>query len=42
MAKKILIDNREFLDKLAQALMVKDVLTSTEIQEIKSECKIVA
>lgn len=41
-AKKILIDNREFLDKVAQALMVKDVLTSTEIQEIKASCKIVA
>ena len=41
-AKKILIDNREFLDKVAQALMVKDVLTSNEIQEIKASYKIVA
>ena len=41
-AKKILIDNREFLDKLAQALMNKDTLTSVEIQAIKATCKIVA
>jgi ATP-dependent Zn protease len=41
-AKKILIDNREFLDKLASALMQKDVLTSVEIQEIKATCKKVA
>ena len=41
-AKKILIDNREFLDKLAQALMNKDVLTSVEIEAIKATCKMVA
>ena len=41
-AKKILIDNREFLDKLAQALMNKDVLTSVEIESIKATCKMVA
>ena len=41
-AKKILIDNREFLDKLAQALMNKDVLTSVEIEAIKAICKKVA
>ena len=41
-AKKILIDNREFLDKLAQALMNKDILTSVEIQAIKATCKMVA
>ena len=41
-AKKIIIDNREFLDKLAQALMNKDVLTSVEIEAIKATCKMVA
>lgn len=41
-AKKILIDNREFLDKLAQALMNKDILTSVEIEAIKATCKMVA
>lgn len=41
-AKKILIDNREFLDKLAQALMNKDVLTNVEIEAIKATCKMVA
>ena len=41
-AKKILVDNREFLDKLATALMNKDILTSVEIQAIKATCKMVA
>jgi ATP-dependent Zn protease len=41
-SKKILIDNREFLDKLATALMNKDILTNVEIQEIKATCKMVA
>lgn len=41
-AKKILIDNREFLDKLAHALMEKDILTSIEIEQIKATCKMVA
>ena len=41
-AKKILIDNREFLDKLATALMNKDVLTGVEIQAIRATCKMVA
>ncbi len=41
-AKKILIDNREFLDKLAQALINKDILTSVEIQAIKATCKMVS
>lgn len=41
-AKKILTLNREFLDKLAQALINKDVLTSVEIEEIKATCKMVA
>ena len=41
-AKKILIDNREFLDKLATALINKDILTSVEIEAIKATCKMVA
>lgn len=41
-AKKVLIENREFLDKLAQALMSKDVLTNVEIEAIKATCKMVA
>ena len=41
-AKKILTLNREFLDKLATALMNKDILTSVEIQAIKATCKMVA
>ena len=41
-AKKILIDNREFLDKVATALMNKDILTSLEIQAIKATCNMVA
>lgn len=41
-AKKILIDNRELLDKLAGALMRKDILTSVEIEAIKATCKMVA
>lgn len=41
-AKKILINNREFLDKLAYALMEKDILTNIEIQDIKATCKMVA
>ena len=41
-SKKILIDNREFLDKLATALINKDILTSVEIEAIKATCKMVA
>ena len=41
-AKKILIDNREFLDKVALALMEKDILTSVDIKNIKATCKMVA
>ena len=41
-ARKILIDNREFLDKLATALMNKDILTGVEIEAIKATCKMVA
>ena len=39
--KKILIDNREFLDKLASALATKETLLANEIQEIKNSCTIV-
>ena len=42
MTKKLLIDNREFLDKVATALMNKDILTSVEIQAIKATCAQVA
>ncbi|MBR2870253.1 MAG: AAA family ATPase [Clostridia bacterium] len=41
-AKKIIVDNREFLDKLAAALMNKDILTSMEIETIKATCNKVA
>ena len=41
-AKKLLTDNREFLDKVANALMNKDILTSVELQAIKATCKMVA
>jgi cell division protease FtsH len=41
-AKKILTLNREFLDKLATALINKDILTSVEIESIKATCKMVA
>lgn len=40
-ARKILINNREFLDKLANALNNRKTLISREIQEIRSSCKIV-
>ena len=42
LAKKILLENREFLDKLAAALMQKDILTGVEVEEIKATCKKVA
>ena len=38
--KKIIIDNREFLDKLANALIEKETLTCKDIQEIKGKCVI--
>ena len=41
-AKKILIDNREFLNKIALALMEKEILTGAEVEKIKSTCNIVA
>lgn len=41
LAKKILVDNREFLDKLAEALIEKKTLILPDIQKIKATCKIV-
>ena len=38
-AKKILIENRIFLDKLAHKLVEKQTLLSKDIQQIKEECK---
>ncbi len=40
-AKKILIDNREFLDKIAAELVEKKTLVLPDIQRIKATCKIV-
>lgn len=40
-AKEILSLNHEFFEKIAVALSQKRVLTATDIQQIKSECKIV-
>ena len=39
--KKIIIDNREFLDRLTESLTEKKVLISKDIQNIKTECSIV-
>ena len=38
-AKKILVDNREFLDKLARRLVEKKTLLNMDIQELKASCK---
>ena len=38
--KKMLIDNREFLDKVAEQLVEKETLTCKDIKEIKASCKI--
>lgn len=40
-AKEIIGRNRGFLDKLADALAQKKILTTEDVQKIKSECKIV-
>lgn len=40
-AKEILAANREFLEKLAFALMRRKLLTAADVQEIKRGCKIV-
>ena len=39
--KKMLISNREFLDKVAQSLVLKETLTYRDIQEIRANCKII-
>jgi ATP-dependent Zn protease len=41
-AKEILALNVEFLEKVAQALAAKKLLTSADIQEIKHSCNIVS
>lgn len=41
-ARKILIDNREFLDKLAHALIERKTLISKDVQQIRNSCKLVA
>lgn len=38
--KKILIDNREFLDKVAGELVEKETLTCKDIKSIRESCKI--
>lgn len=40
-SKRIIVSNREFLDKLAKELMEKDVLVQEDIARIKNSCKIV-
>ena len=39
--KEILSLNAEFLEKLADALSRKKLLSAADVQKIKSECKIV-
>ena len=39
--KKMLIDNREFLDKVAEKLVEKETLTCKDIKEIRESCKII-
>lgn len=41
-ARKILVDNREFLDKLAQALVERKTLIGKEVQAIRNACKLVS
>lgn len=41
-ARKLLIQNREFLDKLAAALVDKKTLTNKDIQAIKNTCNVIA
>ena len=40
MAKKILIENREFLDKIAHELMEKETILQSDIKRIKESCTI--
>lgn len=39
--KKMLISNREFLDKVAQQLVIKETLTCKDLKEIKATCKVI-
>lgn len=39
-SKEIIFNNMEFLEKIANALLEKKVITSFDIKEIKSNCKI--
>ena len=39
-ARKILIDNRDFLERLAKRLQEKDTLVSSEIKEIKEKSRV--
>ena len=41
-ARKILVSNREFLDKLALALVGRKTLIASEIKAIKESCTSVA
>lgn len=40
-AKKMLIANREFLDKVVEQLVKKETLTGKDLKEIRATCKIV-
>ena len=42
MAKKLLIQNREFLDKIATALIEKETIITQDVQRIKESCIIFA
>ena len=39
--KKMLISNREFLDKVAQQLVVKETLTCKDLKKIKETCQVI-
>ena len=41
LTKKVLIENKEFLEKLRDALYEKGTLLHSDIQSIKASCKIV-
>lgn len=40
-AHKMLVDNKDFLDKIAKALIEKETLTCKDIKKIKQGCKII-
>ena len=39
-AKKLLVENREFLDAVANALIEKEVLTNSDIKKIKENLRV--